>query len=118
MGGFFIIFIYTLSCHKKKILVYSGLDLGFIYNGKKSSFEDSSSNLGIIVRKNNTSIYSATLFSGVKYHLSPRFSVFAELGIECAYSRLINVISWGTSNFESEDTGTLLMNKLVIISSH
>lgn len=85
----------------EKIIVYSGLDLGFHYSGRTYSFDAPAVDLVIIGRKNNTSIYSATLFSGVKYHLSPRFSVFAELGIEGAYSRSINVVSWGTSNFES-----------------
>jgi len=85
----------------EKIIVYSGLDLGFHYSGRKYNIDAPTSDLAIIGRENNTSIYSATLFSGVKYHLSPRFSVFAELGIEGAYSRTINVVSWGSSNFES-----------------
>lgn len=85
----------------EKIIVYSGLDLGFHYSGRTYSFDAPAADLVIIGRKNNTSIYSATLFSGVKYHLSSRFSVFAELGIEGAYSRSINVVSWGTSNYES-----------------
>jgi len=85
----------------EKIIVYSGIDLGFHHNRRKYTYEASTSDLGIIGSTSNTSIYSATLFSGVKYHLSPRFSVFAESGIEGAYSRSNNVVIWGTSNFES-----------------
>lgn len=95
-----------------RIIVYSGVDLGFHYNRSNYTYDASPLDLSIIGSKSNRSIYSATLFSGVKYHLSPHFSVFAEFGIEGTYSRSTNVVMWGTSNFESSRDRNLINEQI------
>jgi len=91
----------------ERILVYSGLDLGFEYSSRRYIYEATVADISITGREQNTSLFSATLFSGVKYHLSPRFSVFGEFGIEGAYLRTMNVVDWGTPNFESRSDRNL-----------
>jgi hypothetical protein len=92
----------------ERIIVYSGLDLGFDYSSRRFSNDVPPSDTdGILSVKDHTFGYLATVFSGVKYHLTPRFSVFAEFGIEGSFSRDMNVVRRGAFNFDAGRDRTL-----------